>query len=235
MKYLNINPADLGAESGEDAGASRAALEARLQAQQERLREPSVQRDERASGRLLLEMGRVLLALDRREEAWEHGREAFRRFAALEDWEAAVEACDVLFQTEQPSSLSALGQGIWLSMTYPIDPELTVAMLEHVVEETPDDSDGAAVAAAAACYIVHLRSQGKQRENLTFYTNQLLGAVARRHSHVETQEAFDAWVERLELHDPERFLPRLRNVVDVLVQDDWWIDREALVAKLPVD
>ena len=34
----------------------------------------------------------------------------------------------------------------------------------------------------------------------------------------------------MELDDPARFLPRLRNVVDVLVQDDWRFDREALRA-----
>ena len=31
----------------------------------------------------------------------------------------------------------------------------------------------------------------------------------------------------MELNDPARFLPRLRNVVDVLAQDDWWFDRDA--------
>jgi hypothetical protein len=37
------------------------------------------------------------------------------------------------------------------------------------------------------------------------------------------------------LSDPAAFLPRLRNVVDVLVQEDWWFDRAALQAALPVD
>ena len=40
-------------------------------------------------------------------------------------------------------------------------------------------------------------------------------------------------MERLELNDPDKFLVRLRNVVDVLVQDQWWIDREAIQAELP--
>jgi hypothetical protein len=39
----------------------------------------------------------------------------------------------------------------------------------------------------------------------------------------------------MELSNPALFLPRLRNIVDVLVQDEWWFDREALQAALPVD
>ena len=52
---------------------------------------------------------------------------------------------------------------------------------------------------------------------------------------MEGQEAFDLWMDRLELKEPEKFLIRLRNVVDVLVQDDWWFNREALQAELPVN
>jgi hypothetical protein len=59
--------------------------------------------------------------------------------------------------------------------------------------------------------------------------------VARRHSGVDGQQAFNRWIEDMELADPAHFLPRLRNVVDVLVQDDWWFDREKLQAALPAD
>jgi len=140
-----------------------------------------------------------------------------------------------MFLSEQPESLAALGQGIWLAVTFPMDPELTVAMLQHVVDETPPDSDGAAVAATVAHYIVDLRAEGRVREDLMFYTNQLLATVARRHSEVKDQGGFSQWFKKLELEDPAKFLPRLRNVVDVLVQDEWWIDRDAIQAKLPVN
>ena len=62
----------------------------------------------------------------------------------------------------------------------------------------------------------------------------MLATVARRHSDVDGQQTFDKWVIDMELNDPALFLPRLRNVVDVLVQDDWWFDRDALQAKLPI-
>lgn len=232
MKFLGQG-FDMGAESGEEAGDSPAAMSARLVAVRERLKEMDPALDLAAWGGLRIEECQLLVNLEQGAEAWTLGREAFDLFTNQELWERAVETCDVLFQAEQPGSLAALGHGVWLAVTFPIDPEITIATLQHVVEETPDDSDGAAVAAATAVYVVGLRCEGKTYNDLHFFATQMLGTVARRHSDVVDQEAFDGWVARLELDQPDRFLVRLRNIVDVLVQDDWWIDREAIHTRLP--
>ena len=184
---------------------------------------------------LLLQLGRALVRLEKGPEAWAAARQAFDLYLAEQAWEGAAQACDVLFLSDQTQSLPALGQGIWLAVTYPVDPELSVALLQRVVEETPPDSDGAAVAAITAYYIVDLRAQPPQRDDLLIYANQVLATVARRHSGVEGQESFNRWIEHMELNDPAKFLPRLRNVVDVLVQDDWWFDRDALQAAIPAE
>lgn len=183
---------------------------------------------------LLLEIARSLQILERGDEAWPIGMTAFGIFMSMRDFEHAADICDVLYQTEQPDALIALGHGIWLGVTYPIDPEITVHLLSHVVDDTPDDSDGAAVAAATACFVADVRADdGPEKERLSFFSHQLLGKVARRHSEIETQDQFDLWIERLELNDPDKFLVRLRNVVDVLVQEAWWFDRDALQAEIP--
>jgi hypothetical protein len=127
-------------------------------------------------------MARALVGLERGAEAWPLGREVLDVFIAHEDFESAADACDVLFQADQPQSLAALGQGIWLAVTYPIDPgPLRRTSHSHVVDETPDDADGAAVAATTALFIADLRAQGTQRDNLMFFASQILGQVARRH------------------------------------------------------
>jgi hypothetical protein len=188
--------------------------------------------EQRAS--IQLEMARALQILERGEEAWPLAMTAFGIFAERNDWENAADACDVAYQTGEPDALIALGHGIWIGVTFPIDPEISVHLLSHVVDDTPDDSDGAAVAAATACFIADVRAdEGPEKERLSFFAHQLLGKVARRHSEIETQDQFELWVEKLELNEPDKFLVRLRNVVDVLVQDQWWIDREAIQARLP--
>lgn len=224
-----------GVDAAQDPAQSPGVLESRLSALEDRLRELPADADCNTRAVIRLEMGRALVGLERSQEAWDTARECFDVFLQARDWQRAAEVCDVLFLSDRPGSLAALGQGIWLGVTFPIDPELTVALLEHVIDETPPDSDGAAVAAAVAAYVVDLRADGKQHENLVFYANQMLGNVARRHSNVESQEQFEAWMRRLELDQPDKFLVRMRNVVDVLVQDEWWFDREELQKTLPVN
>jgi len=235
LKYIKEDPGVGNADDSTDARESTGMLErlvADLRGQLEAL-SPGAASLRRAD--LHLQLGRALVRLEKRLEAWEAAREAFDLYLAEQAYEGAAQACDILFLAEQPQSLAALGQGIWLAVTYPVDPELSVALLQHVVEETPPDSDGAAVAAVTAYYLVDLRARDPQREHLLLYANQVLATVARRHSGVDGQQAFNKWIEDMELNDPALFLPRLRNVVDVLVQDDWWFDREALQAALPVD
>ena len=236
MKYLKDDPSMMDMDSGEDVQESLVLRAQRLANIEQKILELPAGYAPTQRAALLLEAGQALVDLERFQEAWDRGREAFDIYTAAQAWEGAVLACDILFLADQPESLAALGQGIWLAVTFPVDPELTVAMLQHVVDETPADSDGAAVAAATAHYVVDMRAaEGPQRENLLFYTNQMLATVARRHSEVLGQQDFDRWFRKLELHDPALFLARLRNVVDVLVQDEWWIDRDALREKLPVN
>ncbi|MBI5889726.1 MAG: hypothetical protein HZB47_03485 [Nitrosomonadales bacterium] len=183
--------------------------------------------------RLQLDIAEALIALERKKEAWDIAREAFVTAMQQESWPDAVEACDVLYQCRQEDSIAVLGMGIWLAVTFPVDPELTVAMLIHIVDETPDNSDGAALAAIAARYVVDLRADEEQHENLSFLTDNLISMVAKRHSNVQDQAAMDKWLSRLELRDPQVFLPRLAQVIDAIVGDKWWFDRDVLRGRLP--
>jgi len=178
---------------------------------------------------LELDIAHTLQQLERGHEAWPVARAVFDIFVKHQKWQQAAIACDVMYQSDQSDSLIALGNGIWLAVTFPIDPEVTINLLAHVVDDTPDDSDGAAVSAATALFIADTRCEdGPDKKRLHFFASQLLGKVARRHSEVETQDQFDFWIEKLELNDPDKFLVRLRNIVDVLAQENWWIDRDAI-------
>lgn len=169
------------------------------------------------------------------EAAWGLSREAFTVYRNAEQWEDAIRCCDLLFQTGLPAATPALGNGLWLSITYPVDPELTILMLNQLIDSTPDNADGAAVAATVAHYIADLRLEGEKRESVMFLTSALLGKVAERHSNVDSQAKMDMWMERLDLLDPAVFMPRMGQVIEAIVEGQWWYDRDELRARLPVN
>jgi hypothetical protein len=185
--------------------------------------------------RALMDVAEPLLGLGQGAEAWQHAREAFSVFVDYEHWQDAVEAADILYQSGQPDSIVALGQGVWLGVTYPVKAQSTVTLLNYIIDETPDESDGAAVAAMAAHYIAGLRTEGEEKTSLTFLTTQMIARVAKRHRGIEDQQTLDTWIEMYKLNDVPDLLKRLGLIVDVMVGDKWWFDRDALRARLPVN
>ena len=182
---------------------------------------------------ILLSLANAELGMQKMQLCWEHARQAFDRFIQHEQWESAVEACDILYQTELPSAVSALGHGAWLAVTFPVSVQHSINMLNYIINETPDNADGAALAAIVAHYVVDLRCEGKQREDYQFMTTNMIARVAKRHSNVETQAGLDAWMEKLQLRDPNVFLPRFGLVLGAIVENNWWFDRDKLREKIP--
>ena len=139
-----------------------------------------------------------------------------------------------MYQSEQEDAIKAMIHGIWLAVSFPVNPEVSVALLDHLVDETPPNADGAAVAAVTAHYLVGLRATDEAFENLDFYTTRLLSSVAEKHSKITTQDMMDEWMEKMQLKDPAVFLPRLGMVLNAVVpMDEWWFDRDALRAQFP--
>jgi hypothetical protein len=168
-------------------------------------------------------------------QAWRTARPLFDLFLAAEDWNRLAESCDVLFRAEQPESTIALGHGIWIGVTFPIDPVITVVMMQHLVDSSPSDSNTAAVAATVAHYIAAIRGgEGQEGEDLVDFTEQLLLLVAGNQG-ISGQQDFAGWMHHNGLKEPEEFIPRLSEGVDNLVGDSWWFDRDELRAHIPAD
>lgn len=236
MKDISPEQMVLGDKSGIDLSESRPSLQARLEEHRRHLAALTADCPAIDRARVQLDIAETLLALQRKQEAWTIGRELFDVFVAAGAWQDAVETCDILFQCEQPGSLAALGNGVWLAVTFPVPAPLSIAMLQHIVDETPETSDGAAVAAMAAHYIADLRTEGKEHDSLTFFTNQLVAGVAKRHRGIDNDpEMIRMWTEILGLNDVKELFSRLALMLDAIVGDNWWIDRDALREQLPVN
>ncbi len=185
--------------------------------------------------KLQLDIAECHLGLDQQQQAHDWAKKSFQTFIDREQWQLAVDACDILYNSNQDDALIALGNGIWLAVTFPIDPTVSVQMLHHIVDETPDDSDGAAVAAMLAHYLAETRASDKDHENLTFLTNQIISQVAKRHRGIEDEQTVQTWIKMYELDDIEKLLPKMALILDTIVEDNWWYDKEQIRSRLPVN
>ena len=228
-KYLNKEQI-FDAEEAEDLYANEEQLSAKLEFYEKQLAEQDESTPVEERLNTLLEIARIQVERYQGADAWDKAMQAFDLAKDNQKWEHAVEACDAMFLSEGPDSLKALGHGIWLGVTFPIDPELTVAILQHLVEESPKGADTKAYAAAVAHYITSVR-RGVD-DDLTFFASQMIASVADEHSHVTDQSSFDLWRRTLQLDKPEVFLTKLSGAVDQLVGEDWWIDRDEIRSRI---
>jgi len=234
MKDSGVRPESGILESSTDEEA-RAYLEEQLRNHQFELTQLARDADPADVAKVKMDIANAQLGLEQNENAWNESKAAFEIFVEKEDWASAIEACDIMYQTEQPASILALVHGVWLSVTYPVDAEYTIGMLSYIIDETPNDSDGAAVAAATAHYIVGVRAADDKLDSLSFLTKNMITKVAQRHSDVNSQDKLDFWMEKMNLHDPEKFLPMMGTVIDAIANGQWWFDRDELRAKLPMN
>ncbi|WP_428086609.1 hypothetical protein [Candidatus Thioglobus sp.] len=231
-KYLNKEQI-FDAEDGEDLYANEEQLVSRLEFFEKQLAEQTPDTPVEARINTLLEIARIQVERYQGSDAWERAMTAFDLAVENELWELATEACDALFLSEGPDALKALGHALWLGITFPIDAEITVAMLQHLVEESPKGADTKAYAAAVAHYIVSVRRGAD--DDLTFFASQMIASVADEHSYVTEQSSFDLWRKTLQLDKPEVFLAKISSAIEQLVGDNWWIDRDAIRAKLDAE
>jgi hypothetical protein len=221
--------------SGQDLGDARVFFEKELQKLMQQLVELGDKADLVDVAKVKLEIARAQLGLREKVACWQEARPLVKIFTEGECFQQAVEACELLYLSEQDDSIIALGHACWLAVTYPVEPALSVDMLSYIIDETPDNSDGAAVASVAALYLAELRSKNEEKESLMFLAKQLIAMVAKRHRGIEDEEAIEIWIEMLELNNLDELFARLGKIIDAIVGNTWWFDRDELRAKLPVN
>ena len=185
--------------------------------------------------KLMLDIAECHLGLDQLLEAHDWATKTFQTFIDNSEWQLAVDSCDIIYNSNQDDSLIALGNGIWLAVTFPVDPNISVQMLHHIVDETPDDSDGAAVAAMLAHYLAETRSSEQEHKNLTFLTSQITAQVAKRHRNISDEKSIQTWIKMYELDDVTKLLPKMALILDTIVGANWWYDRDEIRSRLPIN
>ena len=119
MKYLQTESYLGEAESADDAVHSSQRVAMRLNELRQQLEnlDPSTPLEDRLH--LTLDLGYTLLEINQKSEAWQIARESLDKALSAELWLRAVEACDIMFQSEHTDSVKALAWYLaWRDLSY---------------------------------------------------------------------------------------------------------------------
>lgn len=228
------NPAKKIPDASIEITAQELTLAQNLQQHLQHLHELPADSDNLIRAELMLDIAELHLGLDQFQQAYTLAQQSFPNLIQAKQWELAVDACSIMYNADHEDSLAALANGIWLAITFPVDAQLSLQMLHYIVDETPDNSDGAAVAVMLADYLVETRALERDYPNLKFVSTQIIAQVARRHRGIDNQQSIEMWVKMYQLDDLNVLLSRMATMLDAIAAGNWWYDRDEIRASLPL-
>ncbi|MBF0284751.1 MAG: hypothetical protein HQL51_09860 [Magnetococcales bacterium] len=165
------------------------------------------------------------------EEDWELNREELKRHNQAHKWGEVLRVLYYLSNKDgHPDVHKALAQAAWMALKWDAPtPEATVILYNLLVTIGPRHRAAGALSSLANL-LVKLRGPRHADPELAHaQALQMLRFTSNAQGvEPDNQEAFLQWVADHQLNDPEVIIPPVFELIDALVQGDWWIDREAV-------
>ncbi|WP_238178408.1 tetratricopeptide repeat protein [Calothrix sp. 336/3] len=127
--------------------------------------------------------------------------------------------------TDENQGIIYLAQAAWLCLRVQIPLTATVETFEAMYNSVPQGDEMEALLGRTAVYLCQVRGANHpQLEELQQRSFKILAGAAVAQA-IETQEAFDTWIEQQQLNNPEYFIPRLVEKLAEIVGDGWLFER----------
>ncbi|BAT53298.1 TPR repeat-containing protein [Nostoc sp. NIES-3756] len=127
--------------------------------------------------------------------------------------------------TVESNGVIYLAQAVWLCWRIEAPLDDTINTLDYMYRLLPKGDEMEALLGAFALYLCQVRGDGHpQLQELQERSLRILTGVATAQG-IETQEAFYTWVEKQRLNNPNYFIPRLLELLEAIVGDEWLFER----------
>ncbi|NGZ27963.1 MAG: hypothetical protein G8345_13870 [Magnetococcales bacterium] len=170
------------------------------------------------------------------EEDWQANREELVKANEKRDWFEVLRILVYLSNKDGiPEAYKAMAQAAWLVLKIqaPVT-QVTLIFYNLLVSLTPKHRAGPAIASLANLMSRHRTPDHPDRELAINQAGQMLHYVATTLD-LDDQDAFQAFVEREHLNDPDHFLPLVMETLDAMIRGDWWFDHHLVQEELERD
>ncbi|HIJ84290.1 MAG TPA: hypothetical protein HPQ00_08810, partial [Magnetococcales bacterium] len=126
----------------------------------------------------------------------------------------------------------ALAQRIWVGLKTETPASEVVLALFHLLNTLGPRHDVAGPIAALAHFMAKHRTPDHPDRDLAMGQAQQMFHRVCEEKGVVGEEAFKIWVKHSRLDDPNHYVPIVMHLLDVMVGDVWWFDRDLLQKEL---
>ncbi|WP_235526444.1 tetratricopeptide repeat protein [Nostoc piscinale] len=127
--------------------------------------------------------------------------------------------------TVESNGIIYLAQAVWLCLLVQVPLDDTVNTLWYMYNSVPQGDEMEALLGAVAMYFCQVGGdQHPQLEELQQRSFKILAGAAAAQG-IETLEALATWFVQQRLNDPDYFIPRLVQLLEAIVGDEWLFER----------
>lgn len=169
------------------------------------------------------------------EEEWEMNKQAIKRYAKQGQWEEVLKNLVILSTKRKNNEVfQAIGQRVWVALKSDASVTDAVLALHQLLHTFGVKHEVAPHIAALAQLVSHHRTPDDPDAPLAQGQVQQMFAIVCEEVGVVGEEAFQKWVVENRLDDPEYVATVVFRALELMINDDWWIDRGALQKEMEV-
>ncbi|NGZ06702.1 MAG: hypothetical protein G8237_10130 [Magnetococcales bacterium] len=126
----------------------------------------------------------------------------------------------------------ALAQRIWVGLKTEAPAIEVVQALFHLLNTLGPRHELAPAICALAHLLAKHRTPDHEDRDLAIGQSQQMFSLVCDTLKVIGEEAFQIWVKAMHLDDPDHYIPTILKGLEMMVGDEWWIDRDQLQRSL---
>ncbi|MBF0176433.1 MAG: hypothetical protein HQL63_06235 [Magnetococcales bacterium] len=150
------------------------------------------------------------------------------------NWEEALKVLTDLSTSRRfPHTHKAAAQRAWMALKSNVAAIAVVTALREVVMTIGPQHELAGPMGALAYFLArHRKGDDAGREFAVAQAQQMLHLICESQKVPEGEQAFQDWVVANRLNEPDFYLSKVIDGLEVMVMGDWWFDRNALQEEL---
>ncbi|MBF0425558.1 MAG: hypothetical protein HQL66_07040 [Magnetococcales bacterium] len=168
------------------------------------------------------------------EVAWREKLDLLARHGEACDWVGVLRILTELSTSRRfPHTSKAVAQRAWVALKSDVPAIAAVTALREVVMTIGPRHELAGPMGALAYLLArHRRGDDAGREFAITQAQQTLHLICESQNVAAGGQAFREWVVANRLEEPEYYLPKVIDGLEIMVMGDWWFDRRALQEEL---